>query len=208
MAGFDNRNGLIGYACIVVGELFIGAQFTFEEKLYKTYSMSTLKMTGCSGFFGLVIMLVCLFVFYFVKIGEWMVGLGAGPENRLEDVVDALIQISNSPNWLLVLCPSYILFSGAHVYARLNVTNKISATTAAVLSNVRIIFVWAFFLIPFGPFLCRVEKEFHYTAVIALVLIVVGVFLYHGVNKYAPVAPDETDECIAMNHTSDIKILA
>ena len=90
----------------------------------------------------------------------------------------------------------------------LNVTNKISATTAAVLSNVRIIFVWAFFLLPFGPFLCRVEKEFHYTAVIALVLIVVGVFLYHGVNKYAPVAPDETDECIAMNHTSDFKILA
>ena len=176
MAGFDHTYGLIGYACIIFGELLIATQYTLEEKLYKTYSMSTLKMTSWSGVFGLVIMLACLFVFYFVKIGEGMVGLGAGPEDRLEDIFDALIQISNSPNWLLVLCLFYILFSGGNVYARLNVTNKISATTAAVLSNVRIIFVWAFFLIPFGPFLCRVEKEFHFTAVIALVLIMVGVF--------------------------------
>ena len=68
--------------------------FTIEEKLYKTYGMSTLKMTSWSGVFGLIMMLACLFVFYFIKVGKGLVGLGAGPENRLEDIFDALIQLS------------------------------------------------------------------------------------------------------------------
>lgn len=50
-------------------------------------------------------------------------------------------------------------------FAGISVTKELSATTRAVLDQLRIIFIWAIFLIPFGPFLCRMQDYFHFTAV-------------------------------------------
>ena len=47
----------------------------------------------------------------------------------------------------------------------ITVTKELSATTRAVLDQIRVILIWAVFLIPWGPFLCAVQDYFHWTAV-------------------------------------------
>ena len=66
-------------------------------------------------------------------------------------------------------------------FARIAVSQNIGSTTAAVMDNVRILPVWAFFLVPFGEYLCRVQGSFHYTATIGLVMLMVGIDLYYDI---------------------------
>ena len=49
------------------------------------------------------------------------------------------------------------------------------------MDNVRILLVWAFFLVPFGEYLCRVQGEFHYTATIGLAMLMLGIALYNDI---------------------------
>ena len=60
-----------------------------------------------------------------------------------------------------------------------------SATTGTVLANARLVLVWSFFLLPFGPFLCRVQGEFHYTALLGLAIVLLGIGLYEGGGGWA-----------------------
>ena len=118
-----------------------------------------------------------LWPLYFVKIGK---GLGKGPDNRLEDAVDGFTQIiGGSSNLLLTSSILYMVFSALYNACRISVTQRIGATTSAVLDNVRIVIVWAFFLVPFGEYLCRVQGSFHFTAPIGLAILMVGILLYN-----------------------------
>ena len=47
-----------------------------------------------SGVFGLLITIIFLVIFYFIKVdsNQW----GQGPDNRLEDFIDGFIQIGNN----------------------------------------------------------------------------------------------------------------
>ena len=47
----------------------------------------------------------------------------------------------------------------------ITVAKELTATTRAVLDQVRVILIWAVFLIPWGTYLCRVQDYFHFTAV-------------------------------------------
>ena len=74
---------------------------------------------------------------------------------------------------------------------------KVDATTRAVLDQLRTIIIWAVFLIPFGPSLCRVQQYFDFTAVkeilaklphppplfqpIGLVIMVAGVWIFNDI---------------------------
>ena len=60
-----------------------------------------------------------------------------------------------------------------------NTVSKIlSATTNAVIGNLKQIGVWCFFVIPLGKELCKVQGQFHYTALISFALVISGVFVY------------------------------
>ena len=49
----------------------------------------------------------------------------------------------------------------------------------AVVNNLRMVLVWGFFQLPLGRFLCRVQAQFHYTALVGLVILMVGVAVYN-----------------------------
>ena len=55
-----------------------------------------------------------------------------------------------------------------------------SAAFSTVLSSLRPLTVWVIFLIPWGPYLCRVQGQFHYTAVISFFTVISGVFVFKG----------------------------
>ena len=79
--------------------------------------------------------------------------------SRLEDIIDALYQVYNS-SWLLILTAVFLLASTAWGFVNLYTNNKLSATTAVVFGNMRTVIIWAFFITPFTPFLCRVQVSF------------------------------------------------
>ena len=43
---------------------------------------------------------------------------------------------------------------------------EFSATTIPVLDQLRIVIVWLIFLVPWGPFLCRVQDHFNWVEVL------------------------------------------
>ena len=52
----------------------------------------------------------------------------------------------------------------------ISVTKEMSATTRSILDQIRVILIWAVFLILWGNYLCRVQDYFVWTAVSGLPL--------------------------------------
>mmetsp|Transcript_13677 Transcript_13677/g.13596 ORF Transcript_13677/g.13596 Transcript_13677/m.13596 type:complete len:106 (+) Transcript_13677:567-884(+) len=70
----------------MLGALLIqSAQLIVEEKLFRTYYLSPLKVVGFQGLFGICIYLVFLPIAYFIKCGGDLC-----PAGRLEDSLMAL----------------------------------------------------------------------------------------------------------------------
>ena len=175
-------NVIIGYVCIVLGQLSYACMNVYDENNVKKYRIPPLKAVGYKGVFGIFVMGLVLWPLYFIKIGAGSILLGTGPDHRLEDAIDGFTQIfSGSSSWLLVMILLYIISSGIFNFARLAINKEIGATTAAVLDNGRILLVWGFFLLPLGQYLCRVQGDFHYTAPIGLAILMIGMAVYQGV---------------------------
>ena len=170
----DHNKTIIGYALFALADIFYGMMFIYEEWIGKHWSMPAMKIIGWEGLFGFGITLVLLIPMNFIEIEG---GLADRPYNKLEDLMDTFVQLNNS-GWIVSMALIYIISVMGYDVFRLIVNNSMSATTAAVLGNVRLIFVWIFFLLPLGSFLCRVQKEFHYTALIGLTVVIMGVWLY------------------------------
>merc|ERR1712121_163289 len=104
---------------------------------------------------------------YFIRIEKSgdLAGIALGPEGRFEDAIDAFKMFSIS------------VFN----YAGISVTKMLKPTARAVLDQIRVILIWAVFLIPWGNYLCRVQDYFHWTAPLGLVILICGVWLFNDV---------------------------
>ena len=60
---------------------------------------------------------------------------------------------------------STIIFKLKYNFTGITVTKELNATTRAVLDQIRVILIWAIYLIPFGLKLCLMQGHFHWTAV-------------------------------------------
>lgn len=170
----------IGYALIVVGEFFHGLQFVYEEKFLVKYNLPPLKVVGWEGVFGFITMGLLLWPLYFIRVGA---PIGSGPDGRFEDAIDGFTQIfGGQPDvWLVMWTLGNMCSIACFNFAGVSVTAELSSTTRAVLDNLRIIFIWAFFLIPFGDMLCEVRDEFHYLHPIGLIVLLVGIWFYNDI---------------------------
>lgn len=173
----------IGIALVLVGEFFHGLQFVYEEKFITKYNLAPLKVVGIEGICGVLTLAVLLWPAYYIPIPDMLGGASLGPEGRLEDAIDAFVQIFNGHNggWLLAWTIGNMFSIAIFNFAGISVTKELSATTRAVLDQIRVILIWAIFLIPFGPYLCKLQGFFHFTAPIGLSILVVGVFVYNDI---------------------------
>jgi len=207
---FINEYGLyIGMVLVVVGEFFHGVQFVYEEKFLTKYKLPPLMCVGYEGINGVLTLLVLLWPFYFIIIGK---PFGLGPENRLEDAIDGFYQIFNAHNggWLLGWTFGNMCSIALFNFAGITVMRELSATTRAVLDQIRIIFIWLIFIIPWHKItgsleLCRLQDKFHWSAAVGLPILVIGVFIYLDVlimpfvrkyilKKEEPLVEVETDK--------------
>jgi len=173
----EDNGMIIGIFLVLVGEFFHGAQFVYEEKYLKKYNLPPLMCVGLEGINGVLTLLVLLWPAYFIVLGK---PFGLGPEHRFEDAIDAFSQIFDGRNggWLLAWTFGNMCSIAVFNFAGITVMKELSATSRAVLDNIRIVVIWAIFLIPLGPYLCRLQDGFNYVAPIGLVILLCGVSIY------------------------------
>jgi len=177
---FIAENGLyVGMALVVVGEFFHGCQFVYEQKYLTKYNLPPLLCVGYEGINGVITLCILLWPLYFIILGK---PFGLGPEYRFEDAIDAFHQIfSAGPEnggWLIGWTFGNMCSIAIFNFAGITVMRELSATTRAVLDQLRIIFIWAIFLLPWGIELCRLQDKFTWPAPLGLAVLIVGVFVY------------------------------
>jgi len=194
---------LVGIAFVLVGEFFHGCQFVYEEKYVVAYDLHPLKVVGYEGTFGVLALSVLLWPMYFITIPKDGVlgGIALGPEGRFEDAIDAFKMIfDGEQSWLLGWTIGNMFSIAVFNYAGISVTKEMSATTRSILDQIRVILIWAVFLIPWGPYLCRVQDYFVWTAALGLVILILGVWVYNDiiimplVRKYILKTPQPSEE--------------
>jgi len=189
----------LGIGLVLVGEFFHGVQFVYEEKFITKYNLAPLKVVGIEGICGVLTLAVLLWPVYFISIPESLGGASLGPDGRFEDAIDGFVQIFDGDNgyWLLIWTIGNMCSIAIFNFAGISVTKELNATTRAVLDQIRVILIWAIFLIPFGPYLCRLQGYFHFTAPIGLSILICGVFFYNNIiimpaiNKYILKKPEQ-----------------
>jgi len=173
---------LIGIVLVVIGEFFHGVQFVYEAKYMSKYDLNPLKVVGLEGINGALTLFVILWPMYFIDMGEQF---GFGPQFRFEDMLDGLKMIFDggpeNGGWLLCWTLGNMCSIAVFNFAGISVTKELSATTRAVLDQIRIVVIWIVFIIPLGPFLCRLQDHFNFTAPIGLAILICGVFIYNDV---------------------------
>lgn len=115
---------LIVIACIVTS-----SQMVYEEKYVKRYGVHPLRAVGSEGLCGFVVLAGLLIVMYFIK------GIPApfscGPEERLEDVPDALAQMRN--NYIIIIATVGKLYARPMTRWPVFVLYIVTLTTSAIV---------------------------------------------------------------------------
>ena len=83
-------------------------------------------------------------------------------------------------DWIFFWTCGLVSSTPSFILSVLIVSKSMSAAFSTVLSSLRPLTVWVIFLIPWGPYLCRVQGQFHYTAVISFAMVISGVFVVKG----------------------------
>jgi len=173
---------LIGICLVLVGEFFHGVQFVYESKYMTKYNLPPLKVVGLEGVNGALTLLVLLWPVYFIDMGE---KFGLGPNHRFEDMIDGLKMIFDggpeNGGWLLAWTIGNMFSIAIFNFAGISVMKELSATTRAVLDQIRVVLIWMVFLLPLGPYLCRLQDHFVFVAPIGLVILICGVFIYNDI---------------------------
>ncbi|EOD19326.1 hypothetical protein EMIHUDRAFT_242941 [Emiliania huxleyi CCMP1516] len=147
----DGEHGLWqrlrGDALVVVSQLFVATQMCIEERFVTGHDMPALLTVGCEGLWGLFGLFVLL---------AHTPGAHGHP---VEDTIDALAQIHNSPRVL-----AFLVANACSIAA--------SAAYRMVLDSMRTIGVWAFGLAFAG-------ESFHPLQLVGFAFLALGAMLYN-----------------------------
>ena len=112
--GIYSDYNVIGDSLIVLGHLAKACQMVYEEYFVTKYDIPSLQVNGWNGIYGLIIVIIFLFPFYFIKV--------------LEDAVDEFTMIVNN-YFLLIPTFGSIISIVFYNYAGSSITKEIACTT-------------------------------------------------------------------------------
>lgn len=166
--GYTAKSEVTGDLLILIAQVIVAVQFTFEEYVIRKCNVSSLQIVGWEGIWGFTFVALLLIPFYFISVSFTDLC-----PSKLENTVDAVIQVSNS--WRLGLSVGGLIVSVAVFNTSgIVVAKEMSATTRVVLENVRTLFVWAVSL--------GVGWEaFDYVQVIGFLLLMIGAVIYYNI---------------------------
>lgn len=138
-----SRNNIItGDLLIILAQVITAVQMVYEERYVAGLDIPALQAVGWEGFFGFSVLGMLLVPMYFIKVGP---PFNHNAHGVLEDLPDALIQMSNNYQLILAIIGT-ILSIAFFNFAGISVTKEISATTRMVLDSVRTLVIWIFAL--------------------------------------------------------------
>ncbi|KAG5890717.1 hypothetical protein JTB14_026023 [Gonioctena quinquepunctata] len=169
-SGKGKNDIITGDMLIVIAQVIQSIQMVVEEKFVSGQDIPALQAVGWEGLFGFTVLGLLQIPFYFIHAGP-PVTQNSG--DRLEDALDAFVQIGNS--WQLMLAVLGSLLSIAFFnFAGVSVTKELSATTRMVLDSVRTIVIWLFSLAFLG-------QVFQWLQLLGFVLLLSGMCIYNGI---------------------------
>ena len=164
-------NEILGDLLIVAAQIFLSAQFVYEEKMLSSYDIEPLQAVGWEGFYGLIIMSIVLVPLSYINTGSCLWSNSPSSPWTLEDPIDGFIQLRNNYLLLGLFC-GYVMLVPFYVYSHIAVTKEFSATTTIVLESSRAILVWMISLYVGW-------QDFQYLQLIGFVISTIGIFLYN-----------------------------
>ncbi|KAI8430618.1 hypothetical protein MSG28_000829 [Choristoneura fumiferana] len=133
------RNSLItGDLLIIVAQVVSACQMVYEEKYVQGLNIPPLQAVGWEGVFGFSALSVLLVVFYWTPAPPHF---GHNARGTVEDAIDGLVQISNSPILMAAIVGTIVSIAFFN-FAGISVTKEMSATTRMVLDSVRTFVIW------------------------------------------------------------------
>lgn len=165
-----DTNGIIaGDLLIIMAQIIAAVQMVYEEKFVTRYSIPAMQAVGWEGFFGFIVLGILNIIFFYIDAGAF----SKLPTHKLEDPIDAFIQIGNS--WKILLATVGNVVSIAFFnFAGISVTKELSATTRMVLDSVRTLFIWLITL-----FLAW--QDFQILQLVGFVILLSGMCLYNNI---------------------------
>ncbi|CAK9296163.1 unnamed protein product [Gordionus sp. m RMFG-2023] len=165
---FD-RNGVIaGDLLIILAQIIVACQVTYEERVITKYNISPLQAVGWEGVFGFLMLSVIIFIMNFVPLSYF--SSSTNPYIMVEDVRDAFYQIKNS--WILTLAMlGNILSIAIFNFAGVSITKNMNATTRMVLDSFRSLLIW---VVSLGIS----WQKFHYLQLIGFLVLIIGMIIY------------------------------
>ena len=175
---------LLGDAIVLAAQLVAAVQMVVEEYLLSKHRVPALAAVGWEGVFGFSVLSLLLIPMYYLP--------GDAEGGRLENAVDAWIQLKNSKVIMLALAGNVLSIAGFN-YAGVSITRRVSATSRMVLDSVRTVVIWGFSL------LVGWEKPSGTSLPIQLagfVFLILGTFVYYGILEipWCPVPPKADEE--------------
>ena len=163
-------NEVKGDILVVAAQIFLSAQFVYEEKVLSCYDIEPLQLAGWEGLYGLMAISVLIVPLSFIDTGSCLWSNSPTPPWTVEDVVDGFIQIMNNKLLQALLCLCIVL-DAIYEYSAISVTKEFSATTRMVLESFSALLVWIVSL-------CVGWQHFQYVQLIGFFISTLGQFLY------------------------------
>ena len=163
-------NEVAGDVLVATAQIFLSAQFVYEEKVLSCYDIEPLQLAGWEGFYGLLAMAVMIIPLSLIDTGSCIWSNSPTPPWTVEDIVDGFILIMNNEllSALICLC---IALDVIYEYAAISVTREFSATTRMVLESASTLLVWM-------ASLCIGWQNFKYLQLIGFSISSLGQFVY------------------------------
>ncbi|XP_045509896.1 solute carrier family 35 member F6 [Colias croceus] len=182
------RNSLItGDLLIIVAQVVSACQMVYEEKYVSGLNIPPLQAVGWEGVFGFSVLSVLLVIFYWVPAPPHF---GHNPRGTVEDAIDGLIQIGNSPLLLFAVMGTIVSIAFFN-FAGISVTKEMSATHRMILDSIRTLVIWVVSL-------AVKWQVFHWQHIIGFAILIAGMCEYNGILPRCSFrrAPEDQDRVV------------
>lgn len=171
-SAYSPQELIFGIALIILSVLIQAIQFVVEEKLLGNMYISSKRMTGWEGIWGILLFTVFLTIAYFVKCTGNLCTNG-----RLEDPFQALEQMRKSS--FITFGMISLAFFGCilNVFGIL-VTKYTTSAHRATINQVKVASIWMFFLAYTGH---HTQETFLPLQLVGFIIVLTGVCLFNEI---------------------------
>lgn len=181
----EAKNPFIGFILTLLGLIFSSIENIFQERFMTIYNVHPSQLVGFEGLWGFIMYIILLIIFQFISCDKWNIIIKEGicfknieDKTYIEDSIFALEQMWDNKS-LLLLYIFYVVSMSLYNIVGINLTKLVSSLARVIVDEVRVVFIWSFFLF-FSP-VKGTEESFHFYQFIGYIFLVLGTLIYNEI---------------------------